>query len=267
MNFPVSLTIAGSDSGGGAGIQADLRAFSFFNVFGTTAITCLTAQNPLSVTDIFPASPHNLRQQIFAVLSAFDVKSIKTGMLFSEQLIECVNDILSESKAQLIIDPVMVATSGAKLLQDDAIRKMTSDLLPKAALVTPNIPEAEILLGGRISKAQTAAIQLADTFQVPVLLKGGHGKGDATDYLVFENECWEFRTPMIDAKSSHGTGCSLSAAIAANLAAGCSLVDAVWKAKAYVFGLLQNTPVAGKVRINLPPAELPLEQVTAEQLV
>lgn len=188
-DFPITLTIAGSDSGGGAGVQADLKTFSSLASFGTTVFTCLTAQNPDGVSDIFEISPDFVSAQLKAVAGYFQVKAAKTGMLYSANIIEAVADFFSENPdIQLVVDPVMVATSGAKLLKDDAIQSLTKDLLPLAKLITPNLDEASLLLGENIHQYDQLvpmAEKLFQKYKVPVLLKGGHlpNATEATDVL------------------------------------------------------------------------------------
>jgi hydroxymethylpyrimidine/phosphomethylpyrimidine kinase len=239
-----ALTVAGSDSGGGAGIQADLQAFSYFGVFGTCAITAVTAQNPAAVTDVAPVPPPSVRAQIDAVVAAFAVGAIKTGMLFSAEIIDAVAEALAaHAGIPLVVDPVMVATSGARLLRPDAVESLGRRLLPAASLTTPNLPEAEILLGRDLRDPDgipSAARDLAREYGVTVLLKGGHtAGGDAVDVLSDGDSLWELRSPRVSAATTHGTGCSLSAAIAACLACGDAPLEAARRAKAYVLGRLR----------------------------
>lgn len=268
---PVALTIAGSDSGGGAGIQADFRAFATFGVFGTTAISALTAQNPAGVTGIQPAQPDILAKQIRAVAEAFAVNAVKTGMLFSKRLIEVVADELTRlSAAALIVDPVMVATSGARLLEEDAVSSLMRDLLPKAVLITPNIPEAEILSGRRVSGEDDmieAGRALADECRCAVLVKGGHrAEGCAVDILIDDTHVWRLSSPAVDARSTHGTGCSLSAACAAAIAAdpGARLIEVVQRAKAYVLASLRRCRRVGPSTWAMGPvSELPVQDIVS----
>jgi hydroxymethylpyrimidine/phosphomethylpyrimidine kinase len=240
--MPVALSVAGSDSGGGAGIQADLRAFRFFGVFGTTAITAVTAQNPGGVSGVHPVPPTLVQAQIRAVLNAFAVGACKTGMLFSAAIIREVSAVLKAASVPVVVDPVMVATSGARLLEQDAIATLGEELLPLAAVLTPNLPETAILLGWEPdSEAATvaAARELAERVPGLVLVKGGHAAGArAVDVLSDGDRVWRLSTPEVDAKSAHGTGCSLSAAIAACLARGHAPLDAVVRGKAFVYGSL-----------------------------
>ena len=240
---PVVLTIAGSDSGGGAGIQADLKTFEHFRTYGTSAITCLTAQNPGEVSGIFPADPEFVALQIKAVMSWFDVKAVKTGMLYSAEIIRAVSGALSGFNGQIVIDPVMVATSGAKLLQDEAISELTGTLFPVAGLITPNLAEAELLLNSKITAAEMkpAAEELADKFRCAVLLKGGHLEGTtALDILTEGKKTTEFSSPFIKGINTHGTGCTYASAVTANLALELPLTDAVSVSKKYLYEALAN---------------------------
>lgn len=267
VRCPVALTIAGSDSGGGAGIQADLRAFAYFRVFGTTAVTVVTAQNPQGVTGVEPVAPDILQAQMRAVFGAFTVGAIKTGMLFSRDLIRTVSrEVARHPGLPLVVDPVMVATSGARLLHPDAVETLIGELLPLATLITPNLPEAEVLLGRPIPPAelQTAGRALQRRHGCAVLLKGGHVPGAAgTDYLFSGENAWCLTAPEVDAPlTTHGTGCSLSAAIAACLARDMDLLTAVRQAKAYVLGALRGCAAVGRhTSAMLPPPRLPLGQV------
>ena len=272
---PVALSIAGSDSGGGAGIQADLRAFTTFGVFGTTAVTALTAQNPGAVTGVAGTDITLLRRQIQAVRQAFAVGAVKTGMLFSAETIQAVAAELSDWEVPVVIDPVMIATSGAALLPEDAISALKNRFIPRAALITPNIPEA-IRLGADFSAAderadgRALARQLLKTFGVPVLVKGGHHRTNcSTDVLATSEGLWELSSPVIDASTTHGTGCSLSSACAAVLAKAPAtpLVDVVRQAKAYVFGALKQSVQVGEKTWTLwPAAQLPVSDITVTKL-
>lgn len=270
---PVALSIAGSDSGGGAGIQADLRAFTTFGVFGATAVTALTAQNPMAVTAVQGTEVGVLRRQIQAARGAFAVGAVKTGMLFSAELIDAVADELSDWDIPLVVDPVMIATSGAKLLPEAAISALKNRLIPRAALITPNIPEAELLAadaaGGR-ADCRTLAKQLMKAFGVAVLVKGGHSQADcSTDILATPEGIWRLTSPVIDAPATHGTGCSLSSACAAVLAINPAtpLIDAVRQGKAYVFGALKNCERVGEKTWTMWPAEnLPISDISVTKL-
>jgi hydroxymethylpyrimidine/phosphomethylpyrimidine kinase len=253
MKLPVALTIAGSDSGGGGGIQADLKTFSSLDVFGTTAITCVTAQNPDAVTGITPIDPEMVVKQIKAVCDSFPVRVAKTGMLYSAEIIRAVADEdIREGIAVLVVDPVMVATSGARLLQADAIEALKSELLPKARVVTPNLHEAEILTGRSISSVEdlrAAAKEIAETFDLACVAKGGHLSGEeVVDVLVDGVEEHVFTSERVHAQETHGAGCAFSAALAAFLARGELISDAVAAAQRYVFRALQGAPEVGRHR-------------------
>ena len=271
---PVALTIAGSDSGGGAGIQADLRAFACLGVHGTSVLTAITAQNPRGVSAVDPVDLNVVRAQIAAVLEAFAVGAVKTGMLFNAEVIHTVVDALADRPdLRLVVDPVMVATSGAPLLRDDAVATLRERLLPRAFLITPNLPEAEVLVGRALRTAQAlrrAALELASEFGCRVLLKGGHAPAPlGTDLLVDGTTVWELSSPPVaHPLSTHGTGCSLSAGIAAGLAAGDDLVTAVRRAKAYVYGALNNCVEVGPgTYVMTPPSRLPLGVVQVRRVV
>lgn len=239
-----ALTIAGSDSGGGAGIQADLKTFSAFGVFGTSVITAITAQNLVGVTGIQPIDPEMVRKQLVAVLNGFPVRAIKTGMLFSSAIIETIADVLGNYRGiPLVIDPVFAATSGSQLIQDEAIESLTEYLFPLASLITPNIPEAEILLVEEINTIQDmefAGKKLFEKFRVPVLLKGGHLEEAAFDVLVGRDGLKTFQADLIREVNNHGSGCTFAAAIAASLSTGNPLTQAVSEAKEYIIGALKH---------------------------
>jgi len=237
----VALTIAGSDSGGGAGIQADLHTFQANGVFGTSAITCLTAQNPDGVTEIEPLPPKFVREQVEQVHRYFKIGAIKTGMLYDQEIIGQVAAFLEDNpEIPAVIDPVMVATSGAVLLRKDAIRTMELSLLSRATLLTPNLDEAAIFLSEKprsLEDMRRAAINLATRIGVPVLLKGGHLESTRTvvDILSTEDgDLHEFEGTRIEKINTHGSGCTLSSAIAANLAKKWNLVQAVGEALTYL---------------------------------
>jgi hydroxymethylpyrimidine/phosphomethylpyrimidine kinase len=240
------LTIAGSDSGGGAGIQADLKTFSALGVFGTTVITAVTAQNLTGVYAIQPVEPAIVQKQLSAVLDGFPVKAIKTGMLFSAEIIDAVAEILGSPQYRgipLVLDPVFISTSGKKLIRDDAIENLTKKLFPLSALVTPNIPEAETLLGLSIHnrhESEQAAHMFFKRFGVPVLLKGGHLDDHASDVLVDAEGIEIYDEELIGDIDTHGTGCTLSAAIAAESAKGEPLRKAIRIAKQYITHALKN---------------------------
>jgi hydroxymethylpyrimidine kinase/phosphomethylpyrimidine kinase len=247
---PVALTIAGSDSGGGAGIQADLLTFAALGVFGTSAITCVTAQNPSSVTGIQPIDPEMVDRQIKAVCDGFPVSAAKTGMLYSSQIIKVVAaDDVRQGIPILVVDPVMVAESGARLLKADAIDTLCADLLPQARVITPNLHEAEILCGHAISsldEMRAAACEIGNRFDVACVVKGGHLPGDeVVDVLYDEGEEHLFKSARANVEKSHGAGCVFSAAITAYLAKGDLLKDAVGKAKEFVRQTLLHSRSVG----------------------
>ena len=237
-----ALTIAGSDSSGGAGIQADIKTMTANGVFAMSAITALTAQNTTGVTDIFETSPHFLAEQLDAVFTDIYPDAVKIGMVSSAELIGTIADKLQEYSAKhIVVDPVMVATSGSKLLRDDAVDALTARLLPMAEVLTPNIPEAEILSGISIKNAadmEKAAQTISEKYGCAVLCKGGHQINDADDLLWRDGAGKWFRGRRIDNPNTHGTGCTLSSAIASNLAKGYDLDTSVERAKAYISGAL-----------------------------
>ena len=263
-----ALTIAGSDSGGNAGIQADLRAFHTFGVHGCTVITALTAQNPFAVSGILTADSDFVREQLNAVIEVYDIHALKTGMLFSAKIIEAVAKTLTSYNQILkVVDPVMIVTSGAKLLEDDAIEQLKRNLLPLAALITPNLPEAEVLLKKELNsdrKMIEGAKELHDTFGCATLIKGGHNTHSVARDLLYDGESaiW-FESPCIEAPlSTHGTGCSLSAAITASLAKGKDLHDAVTEGKAYVYESIRTGVHVGECTAVLgTPQTIPMEAV------
>ena len=237
-----ALTIAGSDSSGGAGIQADIKTMTANGVYAMSAITALTAQNTTGVTGIFEATPEFLAQEIDAIFTDIYPDAVKIGMVSSAELIGVIAEKLHSYDAKhIVVDPVMVATSGSKLLRDDAVQALTEKLLPMAEVVTPNIPEAEILSGMKITDAagmEAAAQRISEKYHCAVLCKGGHQIND-TDDLLWRNGCGKwFRGRRIDNPNTHGTGCTLSSAIASNLAKGYDLDASVERAKAYISGCL-----------------------------
>ena len=247
-----ALSIAGSDSSGGAGIQADMKTMSAHGVYAMTAITALTAQNTTGVTGIFEVTPEFLSDQLDAVFTDIFPDAVKIGMVSSAALIRVIARKLTDYRARhIVVDPVMVATSGSKLIQDEAIDTLKHELLPLAELVTPNIPEAEILSGMEIRCPQDmeqAARAISETYHCAVLLKGGHDLNDANDLLYKDGTSTWFHGRRIDNPNTHGTGCTLSSAIASNLACGMELEDAVRSAKAYISGALAAMLNLGKGR-------------------
>jgi len=236
-SIPIALTIAGSDSGGGAGIQADLKTFAALGVHGTSAITCITAQNPRGVSGIQPIRANMVRKQIDAVFAELRPKAVKTGMLFSTEIIRTVAEFFEQSKRPpLVVDPVMVATSGAVLLRPSAIRALKRQLLPRATLVTPNLDEAQLLIGRQLYTLEgllDAALEIHERFGCAALVKGGHLKlgNEAVDVLFDGKQFTVLKAKRVTGVSTHGTGCTYSAAIAAFLARGEKLTSAVKEAK------------------------------------
>ena len=237
-----ALTIAGSDSSGGAGIQADIKTMTVNGVFAMSAVTALTAQNTTGVTGIMEVSPEFLKEQIDCVFTDIRPDAVKIGMVSSAELIRAIAEKLEEYRAEnIVVDPVMVATSGAKLISDDAIDTLKECLLPLADILTPNIPEAEVLSGMEVKTEEdmiTAARKISGTYRCAVLLKGGHQLNDANDLLCKDGECRWFYGRRIDNPNTHGTGCTLSSAIASNLAKGFSMEASVERAKNYISGAL-----------------------------
>lgn len=250
MKMKTALTIAGSDCSGGAGIQADLKTMTMNGVYGMSAITALTAQNTTGVKSIQEATPEFLKDQLEAVFEDIFPDAVKIGMVSSTELIHVIADQLHAYRARnIVVDPVMVATTGSALIQTDAVQTMVKELLPLADLVTPNIPEAEVLSGmtiGSKEDMQTAAKQIGDRYGCAVLLKGGHSINDANDLLYTQGKLHWFEGKRIDNPNTHGTGCTLSSAIAANLAKGFSLAESVQRAKEYISGALAAMLDLGK---------------------
>lgn len=237
-----ALTIAGSDSSGGAGIQADLKTMTMNGVFAMSAITALTAQNTTGVQGIFEVTPVFLAQQIDSVFTDIRPDAVKIGMVSSSALIGVIAERLQFYRAEnIVIDPVMVATSGAHLIAEDAVATLQAKLLPMATILTPNIPEAEVLAGMHIASPDDmieAARRISETYSCAVLCKGGHRLNDANDLLFRSGAYQWFNGRHIDNPNTHGTGCTLSSAIAANLAKGYSLNESVRRAKNYLSGAL-----------------------------
>ena len=238
MKMKTALTIAGSDCSGGAGIQADIKTMTMNGVYAMSAITALTAQNTTGVRKIQESTPEFLEQQIDAVFEDIFPDAVKIGMVSSSEIVCVIADRLKYHKAKnIVVDPVMVATSGSSLMKTDAVKTLIDVLLPIATLVTPNIPESEVLSGISIENKedmQTAAKTIGDKYNCAVLLKGGHSINDANDLLYANGEFKWFYGKRIDNPNTHGTGCTLSSAIAANLAKGFDVSDAVRKAKEYI---------------------------------
>ena len=245
-----AMTIAGSDSSGGAGIQADIKTMTANGVYAMSAITALTAQNTTGVFSIMEVTPQFLEEQIVANVTDIFPDSVKTGMVASSELIKVIADSIKKYNLKnIVVDPVMVATSGAKLITDDAIDTLKKNLLPLATIITPNIPEAEVLSDMKISTTsdmEKAAKIIFEKFGCSVLLKGGHNINDANDYLYTKDEQTWFHSKRINNPNTHGTGCTLSSAIASNLAKGLSIKQAVENAKQYISGALNSMLNLGK---------------------
>lgn len=246
------LSIAGSDCSGGAGIQADLKTMIMNRVYGMTVITALTAQNTTGVTGTVEVSPEFLEKQIDAVFQDIRPDAVKIGMVPSAVQMHTIADCLKKYQAKnIVVDPVMVATSGSALMKREALSSLKAYLLPLASLITPNIPEAEILSGRQIrlpDDMERAAQEIGGLYGCAVLCKGGHNFNDASDYLYDHGKGRWFRGVRIDNPNTHGTGCTLSSAIASNLAKGCTLEEAVLQAKQYVSGALAAMLDLGKGR-------------------
>ena len=252
MSEPITaLTIAGSDSSGGAGIQADLKTFAALGVYGASAITAITAQNTVGVIEVLPLSADLVTAQIEAVAGDIALHATKTGMLATAAIVEAVAAAINELDLPLVVvDPVMISKSGARLLDDDGIQVLRAELLPRCAVVTPNIPEAEVLSGRRIGSIEHARAAAHDIHQMggsAVVITGGHGDGDEIVDLLFDGGMFtELRTARIDTRNTHGTGCTFASAVAAHLALGHSVVDAVVGAQAYVLGAIQHALPLGR---------------------
>jgi len=251
LKIPVALTIAGSDSGGGAGIQADLKTFAALGVHGTSAITAITAQNTVTVTEIHEVPVRVIRAQIDAVVEDLGVQAAKTGMLASAEIIEAVSDAIREHGIRnLVVDPVMVAKGGARLLHSDAIASLYRYLLPLATVVTPNIPEAEVLLGrtlATLDDRRQAARDLVALGPRVAVVKGGHSvDAQAVDIYWDGSDMVELAGRRIDTKNTHGSGCVFSAAIAAGLAKGQEPLEAVRAAKVFINSAIEHSLELGQ---------------------
>ncbi len=237
-----ALTIAGSDSSGGAGIQADIKTMTANGVFAMSAITALTAQNTTGVTGIMEVSPEFLKEQMDCIFTDIRPDAVKIGMVSSADLIRAIAEKLKEYNAEnIVVDPVMVATSGAKLISDDAIDTLKEVLLPMADILTPNVPESEVLSGMEVKTEDDmvkAAEKISKDYHCAVLLKGGHQLNDANDLLYRNGSHKWFKGRRIDNPNTHGTGCTLSSAIASNLAKGFGMEESVERAKSYISGAL-----------------------------
>lgn len=244
MKLPVALTVAGSDSGGGAGIQADLKTFAALGVHGTSAITAITAQNTVGVTEILELPAALIRAQVDAVVVDIGVQAAKTGMLSSPVIIGAVAEAIRDHAIhRLVVDPVMVAKGGAKLLRDEAVEALRAQLVPLAAVITPNLPEAEVLLGHKVEtleERRRAARELVAMGARAAVVKGGHAD-DVTDVFFDGSEMVELRGRRIDTRNTHGSGCVFSAAITASLAKGAEPLAAVREAKSFITEAIANS--------------------------
>ena len=245
-----ALSIAGSDSSGGAGIQADIKTMTANGVYAMTAITALTAQNTTGVTGIMEVTPEFLAQQLDSIFTDIRPDAVKIGMVSSSALIHVIAEKLKEYKAEnIVVDPVMVATSGSKLISDDAIETLKTCLMSLSSILTPNIPEAEVLSGMKVETEEEmilAAKKISETFHCAVLCKGGHQLNDANDLLYRDGEYKWFHGKRIQNPNTHGTGCTLSSAIASNLAKGYSMDESVKRAKDYISEALEAMLDLGK---------------------
>ncbi len=245
MGLHKAMTVAGSDSGAGAGIQADLKTFAALGVYGTSAITAITAQNTLRVTSVLELPPTLVAAQIDAIMSDIGAEAAKTGMLANAEIIRTVAQKIMEYRiTKLVVDPVMVAKSGDPLLRPDAVEAMKSEIVPLALVVTPNVHEAEVLVGRPIESSEDARAAARLIHQMGakiVVVKGGHLRGDATDLVFDGKEFLELSAPRIDTPNTHGTGCTFSAAIAAGMAKGLDAIEAIRQAKAYITEALKRS--------------------------
>ncbi len=246
MSIPIALTIAGSDSSAGAGIQADLKTFSALGVYGLSAVTCVVAEIPGKVSRLEPVSVEMVREQISVLAKHFPIAAIKTGLLCSAAIISAVAESIVDLKREIpmVVDPVITATGGDSLLEPDAIETYQRELLSIASLITPNLDEAAQLLGEKIHDMEAmkrAGKELERKFKTAILLKGGHLRGDeAVDLLFADGQVVEFAAPFVRDVATHGTGCTYSAAITAGLAAGMPLPDAITRAKKFVTASIAN---------------------------
>ena len=245
---PIALTVAGSDPSGGAGIQADLKTFHQFGVYGEAAITLLTVQNTVGVSRVQVMEPQLVTEQLEAILSDIPPHAAKTGALGSAEVVAAVARVMAKWDFPLVVDPVMVSKHGAPLLPEDAVKMICDELIPCATLITPNVPEAEVLCSLEIRSLKDmklAAAILRGMGAKAVLIKGGHLEGDAVDLLYSDETFHHFPAARIDTKHTHGTGCTFSAAITASLASGLSMVDAVARAKRFIQEAIRTNPGLG----------------------
>lgn len=238
------LTIAGSDPSGGAGIQADIKTITVHKMYAMSAITALTAQNTTGVYGVVDTPPEFVAKQLDCIFQDIVPDAVKIGMVSNSEIIRIIADKLKEYHAEnIVVDPVMISTSGSRLLSEEALDALTNRLLPAGTVITPNIPEAEVLCGFSIESKDdmlSAAEKIAETLDSAILIKGGHLCGEAADLLYYDGKSFWYDAPRIDNPNTHGTGCTLSSAIACNLADGCSLEDSIRNAKAYLTGALKS---------------------------
>ena len=272
--FPSVLTIAGSDSGGGAGIQADLRTFNAFNVYGCSVITAVTAQNPYEVRKVEVLTLDTVKSQLECVLDAFPIRFAKTGMLAKSEIVESVAEIAQKHDLQLIVDPVMVSTSGSRLLEKSAISAMKEKLFPIARWLTPNIPEAELICNRKLAVFDDLADAAADIYRqykCNVVLKSGHAisSNKVTDVICYKGDIFTLSSPVAEVcgNTAHGTGCTLSAALAANFASGKNWQESLKEAKAFVYGSLCGSVKLSDTLFQMyPPENNNLNPVILEKL-
>jgi hydroxymethylpyrimidine/phosphomethylpyrimidine kinase len=272
--YPSALTIAGSDSGGGAGIQADLRTFSAFGVFGCSAITAVTAQNPKHVSGVTTLTPEMVTAQMEMVCNSISIRAVKTGMLSSKPIISAVAAFLKKNNFTLVVDPVMISTSGIKLMDNDAIEVLKKELLPLASWVTPNIPEAEVLLGEKIETEDErikAALLISEKWDCSCILKGGHAEAindEMIDIVAHNGKCLRLSSPFIaNSPATHGTGCTFSAALTALLAMDFHWKKALSSAKSFLFGsLAEAVPVGEDCVAMYPPMDTYLQDVSLKKI-
>jgi hydroxymethylpyrimidine/phosphomethylpyrimidine kinase len=255
--MPIALTIAGSDPSGGAGIQADLKTFAALEVYGASAITAVTVQSTRGVESITPLDADLVTAQIEEIAGDFEIDATKIGMLATAAILEAVAAAIKELELPLVVvDPVLVSSSGTRLLDDDGVRALCTELLPLARVVTPNVPEAEALTGllvDSLAAAREAARRLQKLGARAVLITGGHGmwERDVVDLLFDGREFHEFRTPRVSGRETHGTGCTFASAVAAGLALGRTLPEAAARAQQYVAGAIAHAPAIGHGRVPL----------------
>lgn len=265
MQTPIALTIAGSDSSAGAGLQADLKTFSSFGVFGLTAVTCVVSETPLTLSRVHPVPPSILQDQVRLLLESYPIGAIKTGMLYSKAHIKAVCELLADTNIPLIVDPVMVASTGDPLMKEDALDTIRESLLPLATIITPNLPEAGILLRksvATIEDQESAVEELTSIFGVATYLKGGHLENTRThrDLLKENGKLHVFEHEHLELPQTHGTGCTLSAALAAAISSGSSLAHAGKQAHQFTQQALRdseswNSPTSGEVIFHLRQAQ------------